>query len=51
MGIGCDTLAQWLEGVSSSLDELVTRAEGLPGRRVVFLCCEEDVVDRVNTSA
>ena len=41
----CDTLAWWLEAVSSTLVEMVTRAKKLPGRQEVLLCCGEDVVD------
>ena len=41
----CDTLARWLEAVSSTLVEMVTRARKLPGRQEVLPCCGEDVVD------
>ena len=41
----CDTLARWLEAVSSTLAEMVTRARKLPGRQEVLPCCGEDVVD------
>ena len=45
MRILCDTLARWLEVVSSTLVEMVTRARKLPGRQEVLPCCGEDVVD------
>ena len=45
LGILCDTLARWLEAVSSMLVEMVTRARRLPGRQEVLPCCGEDVVD------
>ena len=45
MRILCDTLARWLEAVSSTLVEVVTRARKLPRRREVLPCCGEDVVD------
>ena len=41
----CDTLARWLEAVSSTLVEMVTRTRKLPGRQEVLPCCGEDVVD------
>ena len=41
----CDTLTRWLEAVSSTLVEMVTRARKLPGRQEVLPCCGEDVVD------
>ena len=41
----CDTLARWLEAVSSTLVEMVTLARKLPGRQEVLPCCGEDVVD------
>ena len=41
----CDTLARWLEDVSSTLVEMVRRAQKLPGRQEVLPCCGEDVVD------
>ena len=41
----CDTLARWLEAVSSTLVEMVTRVRKLPGRQAVLPCCGEDVVD------
>ena len=31
--------------MSSTLNEMVTRARKLPGRQEVLLCCGEDVVD------
>ena len=40
----CDTLARWLEAVSLTLVEMVTRARKLPGRQEVLPCCGEDVV-------
>ena len=39
----CDTLARWLEAVSSTLVEMVTHARKLPGRQEVLPCCGEDV--------
>ena len=39
----CDTLARWLEAVSSTLVEMVTRARKFPGRQEVLACCGEDV--------
>ena len=41
----CDSLARWLEAVSSTLVQMVTRARKLPGRQEVLTCCGEDVVD------
>ena len=41
----CDTLARWLEALSSTLVEMVTHARKLPGRQVVLPCCGEYVVD------
>ena len=41
----CDTLARWLQAVSSTLVVMVTRARKLPGRQEVLPCCGEDVVD------
>ena len=38
-----DTLARWLEAVSSTLVEVVTRERKLPGRQEVLPCCGEDV--------
>ena len=43
----CDTLARWLEALSSMLVELVTRAKKLPRRQEVLPCCGEDVVDNI----
>ena len=40
----CDTLARWLEAVSSTSVEMVTRARKLPGRQEVPPCCGEDDV-------
>ena len=40
----CDSLARWLEAVSSTLVQMVTRARKLPGRQEVLPCCGEDVV-------
>ena len=45
MRILCGTLARWLEAVSSTLAEMVTRARKLTGRQEVLPCCGEDVVD------
>ena len=41
----CDTLARWLEAMSSTLVEMVTLMRKLPGRQQVLTCCGEDVVD------